>query len=126
MLGKEDVILDLLVGRDPPDEQKIHQLVLQQPFEGRAADGPPQAGCVDGNRQHAGWREAERLELPAVELGHAERQIDLADERSELLPRQDREAAQPGVVRGEVAGRRHVVVVQHTAAIERGERGGHG
>ena len=35
VLGKEDVILDLLVRRDPADEQKVHQLVVQQPLDAR-------------------------------------------------------------------------------------------
>ena len=125
MLGEEDVILDFLVRRDPPDEQEIHQLVVEQPFDGRATGRPRQAGRVDRNRQDSGRREAERFELLTVELGHAERQIDMADERRELPPRQDGEAEEPGVVRREIGGRRDVVVVQHAAAIERRQRRGH-
>ena len=89
------------------------------------ADGPGDAGRVDGDRQHPGGREAERLELPAVELGHAERQIDMADQGRELLARQHRETEQPRIVRREIGGRRDVVVVEHAPVIERRQGRGH-
>ena len=40
---------------------------------------------IDGDRQHARGGESQRLELEAVELGVAERQIDVPDERRQLL-----------------------------------------
>ena len=36
-LGQPDVVLDLLVRRDPADEQEVHEPVVEDPFERRAA-----------------------------------------------------------------------------------------
>ena len=77
---------------------------------------------VDGDGHHAGRREPELLEFLPVELRVAERQIDVADERSQLLTSERRKPEEPGVVRGEERRRRDVVILQHPRAVERRER----
>ena len=47
---------------------------------------------IDGDRQHAGGRETQRLELAAVELGVAEREVDVPDERRQLPSSERRQA----------------------------------
>ena len=98
MLGEPDVILDLLVRRDPADEQEVHQAVVEDRLERRAPDALRDARRVDGDREDAGRREPERLELLPVVLGVAERQIDVADERRQLLPAERREPEERRVV----------------------------
>ena len=99
MLGQPDVILDLLVRRDPADEEEVDELVVQDLSRApAAATGLVMRDSIDGQRQHAGRREAERLELLPVVLGDAERQIDAADQRRQLLPRQRGQAEQRRIV----------------------------
>ena len=62
---------------------------------GRRGASVMRAG-IDGNRQHAGRREPQLLELLPVELGVAERQIHVADERCELLAAERRQAEEAG------------------------------
>ena len=92
VLGQPDVILDLLVRRDPADEQEVHEPVVEHRLERRPLDRLRDARRVDRDREDAGRSEAERLELPAVVLGVAERQIDAADERRQLLAGRARRA----------------------------------
>ena len=89
----------------------------------RGAVGDPLG--VDGDRQHAGRREAHGLEFLPVELRVAEREIDAADQRPQLAPSERREPEQAGVVGREELRRRDVVVLQHAAARQRRERLGH-
>ena len=37
VLGQPDVVLDLLVGRDAPDEQEVYQAVVEDACQRRAA-----------------------------------------------------------------------------------------
>src|SRR2546421_722874 len=79
------------------------------------------ARTVNGNREHTGALEAKRLELLAVVLGIAEREIHSARKRLELLTAERGQPEQPDVVRGKILRRRHVVVLQDAAAAERCE-----
>ena len=54
----------------------------------RPLDVPCNARCVDGNREHARRRKSEAVEILPVVLRVAEREIDVADERRQLLPAQ--------------------------------------
>ena len=119
------MVFDLLVRRDPADEQKVHQTIVEHPIERRAVDLLRDARCVDRDREHPGRREAERLELLPVVLGIAQRQFDMADERSQFLASKRREAEQRRIVRREKRGRRHIVVLENAAAAQRGERRRH-
>ena len=67
----------------------------------------------------------ERLELPPVVLGVAEREVGAAGERGELAPAQRGQPEDARVVRREEARRRDVVVLQHAPARQPGERLGH-
>ena len=89
----------------------------------RGALGDPLG--VDRDRQHAGRREPQRLELRAVELRIAERQIDMADQRSQLLPAERRQPEEAGIVGREERRRRDVVILQDARAVQRRERLGH-
>ena len=80
---------------------------------------------VDGDREDAGAAEAERLELLAVVLRVAEREVDAAGQRRELVASERGEAEQRRIVRREVRRRRDVVVLQHAAGAERGKGLGH-
>ena len=80
---------------------------------------------VDGYRQHAGWRKPQRLELAAVELGVAEREVDVADERRQLTPSDRRQAEEARRVGREERRRGNVVILQHPRAVEPAERVGH-
>ena len=66
------------------------------------ADRLRDARGIDGDRKDAGRREAERLELLPVVLRIAERQIDAADQRRQLLAAERRQAEQRRIVRREV------------------------
>jgi hypothetical protein len=74
VLREADVIFDLLVRRDPPDEQEVHEPVIENLFERRARIRPRQARDVDRGRQDAGRREAKGFELVPV-TRVAERQL---------------------------------------------------
>ena len=66
VLGQPDVILDLLVRRDPADEQEVHEVVVVSIFSSAGRrDGLRDARQVDGERQDAGRREPHGLELRA-------------------------------------------------------------
>ena len=106
------MILDLLVRRDPADEQEVHEAVVQDLFERRPSGRLRDPRGIDRNREHAGAAEAERLELRPVVLRIAERQVDAAGERRELVPPERREPEQRRIVRREIRRRRHVVVLQ--------------
>ena len=68
---------------------------------------------------------AERLELAAVELGDAEREIDAADERRQLLAGERRQPEQRRIVRREERRRRDVVVDAGCGPSAARERLGH-
>ena len=84
VLGQPDVILDLLVRRDAADEEEVYQAVLEDARQRRARRRLGDAVEIDGNRHHAGRREAQRLELLTVVVGVAEREVDVADQRRQL------------------------------------------
>jgi hypothetical protein len=109
------VVLDLLVGRDPAHEQEIHQPVVEDRLERRAPGRLGDPRRVDRNRKHAGAAEAECVELLAVVLGIAEREIDAADQRAQLVTAERRQAEQSRVVGREVGRRRYIVVLQDPA-----------
>ena len=114
--GQPDVILDPLVRHDAADEQEVDQAVGQDLLQRRAARRAGDPLGVHRNRQHAGALEAERLELLAVELGVAERQIDAAGQRRQLAAAERREAKHAGIVGREKPRRRDVVVLQDAHA----------
>ena len=60
-------------------------------------------------------REAERLELPAVVFGIAEREVDVADQGRQLVAPERSEAEQRRIVGREVRRRRDVVILQDAA-----------
>src|SRR5207245_7281143 len=99
VLGQLDVILDLLVRRDPPDEKKVHQLVVESAIEGRPAGATRHARDVDRQRQDPGRLEPNRRELLSVVFGHAQRKVDAADEPGELFSSEEREPEQAWIVR---------------------------
>ena len=101
LLGEPDVILDLLVRRDAADEQNVDEPVLEQALERRHAARRRQPLGVDDERQHVRARESHRLELAAVVLRHAEREIDAIGERRELPAPEDAETRDAGVERRE-------------------------
>ena len=101
VLREPDVILDLLVRRDPADEQEVHEAVVENLFERRASSPARHARGVDRDRKDAGRREAERFELLPVVLRVAERQIDPAGERRQLLAAERGEPEERRIVRRE-------------------------
>ena len=84
VFGQPDVILDLLVRGDPADEQEVDEVVVQDLVERRPVGWLRDARQIDRQRQHAGRREPERLELPPIVVGDAEREIDRADQRRQF------------------------------------------
>ena len=115
-LRQPDVILDLLVGDDPADEEDVDQPVAEDPLQRRPRRRAGDPRGVDGDRHDAGPLEAERLELLAVEVGIAERQVDVPRERRQLLAAERREPEESRIVGGEERRRRDVVVLQHLRA----------
>ena len=85
------MIVDPLVGNDAADKEDVDEAVAENRLEGRPARRVGDAACIDGDRQHAGGRETQRLELAAVELGIAEREIDVSDERRQLTSSERRQ-----------------------------------
>ena len=79
------------------------------------------AGQVERDRHHAGGREAHLFELLAVEIGVAEGEIDVADERREVLAAERGQPEQIGVVAGEKMRRGDVVILQDARARKLGE-----
>ena len=79
------MVLDPLVGHDAADEEDVDQAVAEDLFERRTRRRAGDPLGVDRDRQHAGRREPERLELLAVEVGVAEREVDPAGQRRQLL-----------------------------------------
>ena len=67
-----------------PTKRMLIEPVAEDLLERRARRRVGDPLGVDGDRQHAGRREAERLELLPVELRIAEREVDAADQRREL------------------------------------------
>ena len=57
---------------------------------------------VDRDREDAGTSEAQRLQLLPVVVRVAEREIDAADQRRQLLAAERRQAEQRRVVGGEI------------------------
>ena len=119
------MILDALVRDDAPDEQDVDQPVGEDLLERGAARRPGQALGVDGDGHHARPPEAQLLELVAVELRIAEREVDPPGERAELLPPERRQPEQLWVVRRKERRRRDVVILEHAAPGQAGERLGH-
>ena len=115
MLGELDVILDLLVRRDPSDEQEIQQAVVEQRLERRSFDLLRDARHVDRDGKHRRAREPQVLELEPIELRVAQREIDVRGERREHAAANRGEPEQARIVRREVRRRRDVVVLQHAA-----------
>ena len=124
VFGQPEVVFELLVRGDAADEEDVGRTVVERPFERRPPRRARDAPGVDQQRQHAGVGEAERLQLPAVVLGVAQRQIDASGQRPQLGPAQRGDAEDVRVVRREEMRRRDVVVLDHAPAALRGERGG--
>jgi hypothetical protein len=68
VLGQTDVIVDLLVRREPADEHDVGQPILEERLERRQTRRATKAIQVEQQRQDAGGRETERLELAPVEV----------------------------------------------------------
>ena len=114
-----DEVLDLLVRGDPADEQEIHQAVVEHPVERRPLDRSRDPRRVDGDRKHTGRAEPERIELLTVVCRVAQREIDPAGQRRELLAPERRQAEQRRIVRREIRRRGDIVVLQDAARIDR-------
>ena len=119
------MIVDPLVRHDPADKQDVDQAVAENLLECRPARCAGDAPGIDGDGQHAGRREPQLLELTAIELRVAERQIDVPDERRQLLASDGRQAEESRRVRGKERRRRDVVILQHARAVEARERARH-
>ena len=102
VLGEPDVVLDLLVRRDPADEQEIDQAVVEDPLERRPLDALGHPRGVDGDGEDAGAGEKPsassswRLysESPSA-------RSDLADERRQFLASERGQPEERGIVRRE-------------------------
>ena len=71
VFGQADMVLDLLVGRDPPDEEKVDEFIVQQLLERRTRMVPGDPRRVDGQGNHPGRREPHGFELPPIVVGDA-------------------------------------------------------
>ena len=92
VLRQLDVVFDLLVGRDAADEEEVHEVVVEGPFERGPRGGGRDAGQVDRQWQHTRRVEPDVLELAAIELGNAKREVGPADQRRQFLARAARRA----------------------------------
>ena len=80
-----DHVLDLLVRDHAADKQDVRPLIVELPRHepvGRVVE----VGEVRHDRQHAGSREAERLEVVPVELRVAEREVAPIDVGVDFAP----------------------------------------
>ena len=116
-----DHVLDLLVGDHPADEDDVGPLVVEV-----ARDQPVRLAVevaeVGHHRQHRGAGEAERLEILAVELGVAHRQVAAVGVGLQLAAAAERLPRQGAVDADEVLGRRDVVVDQRHSIRQRVRR----
>ena len=109
--GQADEVVVPLVGHHPPHEEDVGAAVLEQ---------PPQHGVgllavaaeVEVDGQHSRAREAQVLELAAVELAVGQGEVHVAEQARELLPADLADPRQLVVPAGEELGGRDVVVEQ--------------
>ena len=116
VLGQAHEIFELLVRRDPPHKQDVCQSVLQHPFERGPRWCLGQTCGVDGNGEHSGVDEPQRVQLATVVFGVPEGEVHTTRQPGQFLPspRDDRRRA--CVVRCEKMGRRDVVILDDAAA----------
>src|SRR4029450_10622112 len=122
VLGEADVILGLLVGRNPADEEKIDEPFVQDCFESGQSDRSCNSGCIDRDRKHPRRSESQRLELTAVVLGIAKGQIPRAGQSCQLLPTQSGQPKQRRVVGSKERRRRHVVILQNAPTVQKNDK----
>jgi hypothetical protein len=126
VLGQAYVIFDFLVRGDSSDEQKIHEIVVEDSVERRSLHGPRDPGQIDGERQDSRRFEAERFQFAPVVVGDPQRKIDATHQCRQFLPRDRRQAEERGIVGRKVRRRCHIVVLQQASARKPGKRFGHG
>ena len=122
VLGEPDVVFQLLVGGDAPDEQYVGRAVVERALERGQGRGVRKPLGVDQYGHHAGPRESKGRQLAAVVLGIAERQIDAARQRLQLGPAACGDTEDARVVPREEMRRRDVVVLEHPPSPQRGQR----
>jgi hypothetical protein len=66
VLGQLDVILDLLVRDDAPDEEEVEEAIVEQAFERGQARRVADAAGIDGDREDAGGAETKRVQLVLI------------------------------------------------------------
>ena len=125
VFGQLDVVFDFLVRREPADEENVRQTVTEQSVQRRARRGVCQPRGVHEERHDHRLAEPEVVELLAVVLRHAKRQIHAVDERRQFLASEPGETRDRRIERREIVRRRDVVVADGTGAGERAKRGGH-
>ena len=125
VLRQAEVILDLLVRRDAADEQKVDEVVVEQPVERWAARRVHQPAQIECERHHPGRAEAQVHELSSVVLRHPQGQVRSADQGRELLTGERRQAEQRRVVRRKKRGGCHVVILEDAPPLQSRERFGH-
>src|SRR4029079_7273514 len=124
-LRQPDVVVDPLVRNDTPDEKDVDQAIAEDLFEGWPPRRRRNPFSVDGNWHHACLQEPKAFQLLPIELGVAERKINVPHKRSQLLTANRCEPEKTCVVGGEEGRRRDVVILKHASAAECRERLGH-
>ena len=84
-----DVILNPLVGRHAPDEQEIHEPIVQDVVQGGNRIGCGERRRVDSDRHDTRVDETELLQLATVVLGVSQREIHASGERGQFLTPED-------------------------------------
>ena len=107
-----DEVVDLLVRDDAPDEQHVGAAVVVEPPHQRRRR-PLVERQVQHDRQHGRAREARLLQLLAVELAVAERELGARGEGGELAAPVVAQAREVRVEAEEEVRRRDVVVDDH-------------